>query len=406
MAGNDAADSTRAAGHGLDVLNLFVANIQTGFGPFIAVYLTTSGWTQTSIGIALSIGTIVGMISQVPAGALVDAVPYKSIIAGVSLLAFTVSALLFAIEPLPLWVYVAEALHGFSSSTLGPTIAATSLILVGQDALSLRLGRNARFSSLGNATGAALMGAFGYYISSRSVFFLAAALTLPAIVSVWPLRRLDGRAPAAHVGVRVKVSPVSAWHLFRDRRLLIFGAAILLFTFGNSAMLPLASGAITKLMPAAASLMIAAFIVLPQFVVAAISPGVGRYAQSHGRRGLLIVALAALVVRGVLFAVIADPVFLIPVQILDGISGACIGVLIPLVTSDVAGLSGHYNFALGVIGLALGIGATASTTVGGMIADRIGEPTALATLAASAVVATLFAWAAMPETRPPPVNAD
>ena len=59
---------------GLDWLNFFVANFQTGFGPFISVYLTSVGWTQGAIGAALSTGTIASMASQVPAGALVDAV--------------------------------------------------------------------------------------------------------------------------------------------------------------------------------------------------------------------------------------------------------------------------------------------------------------------------------------------
>src|SRR5271167_1287489 len=87
------ADSSAMAGYGLDGLNLFVANIQTGFGPFIAVYLTTQGWTQTAIGLALSAGTIVAMASQLPAGALVDAARSKSRVGLFSILAFTVSAL-------------------------------------------------------------------------------------------------------------------------------------------------------------------------------------------------------------------------------------------------------------------------------------------------------------------------
>src|SRR6202022_2596976 len=69
------ANSSEGASRGLDWFNLFVANIQTGFGPFIAVYLISQSWTQTSIGLALSIGTIAAMASQVPAGALVDAMP-------------------------------------------------------------------------------------------------------------------------------------------------------------------------------------------------------------------------------------------------------------------------------------------------------------------------------------------
>src|SRR5437899_12194437 len=103
---------------GLDWLNLFVANIQTGFGPFISVYLTTQGWTLTAIGFALSLGTITSMASQLPAGALVDAVRSKSSIAAFSILVFTLSALLLAVEPTPLFVYLAEVLHGLASCTL------------------------------------------------------------------------------------------------------------------------------------------------------------------------------------------------------------------------------------------------------------------------------------------------
>ncbi|MEA3149320.1 MAG: hypothetical protein QOD56_259, partial [Gammaproteobacteria bacterium] len=69
---HSASPPPAAAGRGLDWFNLFVANIQTGFGPFIAVYLSSQSWTQTSIGLALSIGTVSSMASQVPAGALVD----------------------------------------------------------------------------------------------------------------------------------------------------------------------------------------------------------------------------------------------------------------------------------------------------------------------------------------------
>src|SRR5215469_13581986 len=105
------AKTTRA----LDFLNLFVANIQTGFGPFITVYLTTQGWTQTAIGIALSLSTTTAMASQLPAGALVDAARRKSHIAALSILCFAASALLFALWPVPAAVYSAEILHGFSS---------------------------------------------------------------------------------------------------------------------------------------------------------------------------------------------------------------------------------------------------------------------------------------------------
>ena len=168
----------------LDWFNLFVANIQTGFGPFIAVYLVSQSWTQTSVGMALSVGTVAAMASQVPCGALVDAIPNKTRVAAFSVLAFTACALMFAIYPVPLFVYLAEILHGLSSCTLGPATAAMSLVIAGRFGMALRLGRNARYAAIGNGLGAALMGACGQYISERAVFWLTAAFTLPALAAL------------------------------------------------------------------------------------------------------------------------------------------------------------------------------------------------------------------------------
>jgi MFS family permease len=153
-------------------------------------------------------------------------------------------------------------------------------------------------------------------------------------------------------------------------------------------------------MPATANLLIAAFIVLPQLLVAAISPSVGRLAHTRGRRILLVTTLGALGLRGLLFAAIHHPVYLIPVQLLDGISAACFGVLMPLVAADIAGQSGRYSFTIGFIGFAIGIGATISTTVGGIITDHIGESLTLLSFGAIALATAAFAWFAMPETRP------
>jgi MFS family permease len=394
-----ARDETALASRGLDGLNLFVANIQTGFGPFISVYLTTQGWTQTAIGTALSLGTIVAMASQIPAGAMVDAIRNKAAVAFFSILAFSASALLLAIRPSALWVYGAEALHGFSSCTLGPAIAAISLILVGPAMLGRRVGRNARFSSIGNGIGAALMGACGYYVSERAVFFLTAVVTLPAIASLLPLARLSEAMPLpSHSDGHPARASISS--LLKNRALMIFALCAMLFTLGNSAMLPLAGNTLTKEAGNFASLLIAGCIIVPQLVVAAISPTIGELAEQRGRRLVLLIGFCTLPVRGVLFATLDNPAALVVIQGLDGIAGACVGILVPLVASDIAGRSGRYNLSMGFIGLAIGVGATISTTLAGWIADRFGAPAAYGSLALVGLLALLLAVAAMPETRP------
>ncbi len=396
---SDRAPTIAAASYGLDGLNLFVANIQTGFGPFVAVFLTTQGWTQTSIGVALSLGTITAMASQVPAGALVDAIAAKSWVAGASIAAFAASALLFALSPTPLSVYVAEILHGFSSCTLGPVIAALSLAIAGPGLLGQRLGRNARFASIGNGIGAALMGACGYYVSERAVFFLTAILTLPAIAALVPLRQFDAMAEPPRALEDQPMQRVPIRRLLTDRRLLIFGTCTMLFTFTNAALLPLASAAVTKRATAEATLLVAACIILPQIFVAAISPTVGEIAERRGRRFILLVSLVALTIRACLFAVVVDPVALVAVQALDGVAGACFGVILPLVVSDIAGRSGHFNLCLGLVGFGLGIGATISTTIAGLVADNFGDGAAFLGFGAVGALTILLAFFAMPETR-------
>jgi hypothetical protein len=280
-------------------------------------------------------------------------------------------------------------------------IAAISLALAGQGALGLRLGRNARFAAMGNGLGAGLMGACGYYLPAAFVFYLTALLTLPALAVLRPLTGIGDARPKGKAAA--KPLPAKARELaklFADRRLVIFALSAALFTFANAAMLPLAGITLTKHASGEAALFIAAAIVLPQIVVALVSPWVGALAERRGRRLVLLLGFATLPIRGLFFAVTADPVLLVLLQALDGLAGACLGVLLPLITADIAGRSGHFNLALGFVGFAIGIGATAGTGVAGWIADRAGEPFAFAALAFAGVAAVLFVWAAMPETGP------
>jgi MFS family permease len=392
----------RAQERAFDWFNFFVANIQTGFGPFLAVHLTAQGWTLTAIGFALSVGTVSSLLSQLPAGALVDAVRSKTRVAGLSVLAFTLSALLLAISPLPLPVYLAQILHGFSSCTLGPAIAALSIAIAGQAWLGLRLGRNARYASIGNGVGAALMGACGYFVSEQAVFFLTALLTLPALAMLAPLKRVDESLSLPVESAVAAPAPqrVSVLHVLADWRLLVFAVCAMVFTFANAPLLTIASSGLTARAGDLATPLIAACIVLPQLVVALASPTVGRYAGTWGRKPLLLVGFAMLPARGFLLGTVSDPSLVVLVQALDGIAAACFGVLVPLVTADIAGRSGHFNLSLGAVGLAIGIGGTLSPPLAGWIADQFGTSAAYATLSAAGLVAILIALVALPETRP------
>jgi MFS family permease len=387
----------------LDLLNFFVADVQTGFGPFVAVYLTMHKWTQVQIGFALTLSTIVALISQLPAGALVDAAPNKRRAAGGALIGVIVAALLMAFWPSDLPVLVAQALHAFSSCVLTPAIAAISLHLVGHAALGERLGRNASFAAIGNGLAAAAMGVTGTYVSSQSVFLLTAALCVPALLALLAI----GRGPHAR---QQTTTQLFDWpglrRLFTNRQLLAFGVCVLLFHMSNAAMLPLLGATVTMRTGTFANLIIAACIMVPQAVVALCSPWVGRSAASRGRRPVLLLGWAALPLRGLLLAVLPGAWLPVAAQAISGVSGAVFGVMLPLISADITRGTSHFNLCMGALGLAVSLGAGISTTFGGWIADTAGVQAAFAVLALVGVLATLALWLVMPETTPDPPRTD
>ena len=79
---------SRSSLRGLDWFIFFVADVQTGFGPFVAVYLTSQKWTQVEIGLILSVSWpgLAGW-ARCPGGALVDAVRSERLVAGVAVAA-------------------------------------------------------------------------------------------------------------------------------------------------------------------------------------------------------------------------------------------------------------------------------------------------------------------------------
>jgi predicted MFS family arabinose efflux permease len=395
---------SRQSLRGLDWFIFFLADVQTGFGPFIAVYLTTQKWTQGQIGLVLSIGGIVGLIGQMPGGAIIDAARSERLVAGLAIATIGFSALCYAAWPIFPVVVTAATLHAAASCVLGPAIAAISLGLVGPYAIGERLGRNARFASLGNGVAAAAMGTAGYLVSSRSVFLVTFILAIPTLLALASIRENEVDVARSHGALPREAEEASGQTtsivgLMRQRPLLIFAGSMLLLQLANAAMLPLMAGVVTTRSSQWAPVLIAACIIVPQAIVALMSPTVGRKAQAWGRRPILLIGFAALATRGLLFGLVHDPYLLVAVQVFDGITAAVFAVMVPLIVADVAFGTGHFNLAQGIVGTATGIGASLSTVFAGYISDRLGSSFAFLTLASVGALGLLLIALLMPETR-------
>jgi MFS family permease len=389
---------------GLDAVNLFLAGALSGFGPYVAAFLAEQNWTQQDIGFVLTAAGFAGLLSQLPGGALLDAIRSKRFAVALGAAMVAAGALIIAVWPTFPLVLTALVLQGITGGFLGLAIAAISLGLVGHAALGERLGRNQRFASSGGVVAAGLMGLIAYVLSYRAIFFVAAALVLPLLAALSRIRSSDihfGRAsclpnhqgPSAPPRVRLR-------SLSKNRGLIIFAGSVFLFQMANASMLPLAGEALAYSKEALSSLIVSALIMVPQVIVAIMAPWAGRRANTWGRRPLLLIGFAALPIRALVFAWTANPIILIAAQVLDGVSGTMLGVLTALIIADLTMGTGRFNLAQGFVGTLSGVGASLSTTLSGLVAGSLGRAAGFLGIAAVALAAVLLLWLLMPETNP------
>jgi len=389
--------------HALDWLNFFLAALLMGLGPFLASSLSDRGWTPANIGFVLTVSGLAGLLTQIPAGELIDVAKSKRTLIGTGTAAVTLALLIFGLRSDFPSIFTASVLQGTSGSILGPAVAAISLGLVGNDALAERLGRNQRFASIGGLTAAGLMGVIGYLTSLSDIFLVTAALAFPVLLALARIRTTDIHfarsccAPDDHPADPQRVSRVV---LFEDRRLLAFAACLLLFQVANASMLPLIGERLVHVEGRWSSLVVSALIVGPQVIVALLAPWVGRTANSWGRRPLLLIGLGVLPIRSSFFALTTDPALLVAIQLLDGLTGAVLGVLTALVIADLTKGTGRFNLAQGLVGTLSGIGAALSTSISGLIVERVGHMAGFLGVTMVGLIAIAILWVFVPETRP------
>lgn len=386
---------------GLDGLNFFLADVQTGVGPFLAIYLAGYKWNEERVGLALTVGGIAGILTQTPMGGLVDLLRSKRGLVAGAVGALAAGALLIALCPSFWPVMGAQVLIGGTSSVFIPAICAMSLGIVGHASFDARQGRNQTFNSAGNVTAAVSMGLLGYLVSNRSIFFFVVALALPTILVLSLIKpaeidyELARGAGEGEKGGKAE----SVWALFRDRPLVIFLVCAVMFHFANAAMLPLLGEQLAKGRGRSSMLFMSACVVTTQLVITLIAAAAGRKAGTLGRKPLLLVGFAVLPIRGVLYTLTSNTAVLVAIQILDGIGAGIFGVVSVLVIADLTRGTGRFNLTLGAITAAVGIGAALSQVIAGSIVHHVGSRAGFLFLATVAAAALAILYFFMPETR-------
>jgi MFS family permease len=399
---DDSVAPSRQSLLALSWLNFFLSGMQTAFGPVAAAYLAVQGWSAKDIGFVLSIGSAATLVSQIPGGELLDIVRSKRRLVAISVVSVALSILILRLWPSFPLVTLAQVLQGITGGVLAPAIIAITLGLVGHANLAERLGRNQRFAASGGIAATLAMAVIAYS-GSRLTMFVPVVLAFPLLAALNRIRgdeidfdRASGAEPAQRGVPRTRGRHLD---LLKNRRLMIFAACAVLFQVANASMLPLVSGMLAAEGKRQAAPLLAALIIVPQLVVALLAPRVGQRAEKQGRKPLLLIGFAALPIRALLFALFSDPLALIVIQILDGITGAVLGVMTALVIADVVEGTGHFNLAQGLFGTVMGLGTSLSTTLSGLIVHHFGHAAGFASLAAEALVALVVLAVFLPETK-------
>jgi MFS family permease len=388
--------------HGLDWTNFFVGDMQTGFGAVVAFYLSSLGWSEERVGLALTVDGLAAVIGQIPGGALADALRWKRALAAASILATAAAALVLALVPVPLFVYAAQALHGLAAGVLTAAVASITLGLVGRATTSFRVGRNYRFSAAGNALTAGAMAAAGRMVAPWSMFLAAGSLCIPALTALSFIRPNEiDYARSRNAGTGEAATNVGhVLDLRANRNLLVLAAAVVLFQLADAAMLPAIEVHLGRTGAEQQIIMMSVLIVIPQAITALLAPWVGYYSERIGRKPLLLAGFAAQILRGCLLAYSDHGWALVASQLLDGVSGAAIGVLTFLVVADVTTGTGRFNLARGAVGTLSSLAASVSTGVAGLVIQMFGLSAGFMSMAAVAAACTLVTWTFLPETKP------
>lgn len=404
MTPESSSNSKKRSVRALEASNFFLADVQTGLGPFLAAYLAASGWNPGRVGEALTVAGVVTVLVQTPAGAIVDSVRAKRTVLVVGVLVLAGGALLLAYRTQPWAVYLSQVLIGGAGPFLAPTLAAITMGLVGPRLFDRQFGKNQSFNSAGNVACALAIGAVSHYWGNRIIFVIAAALTLPTILSILAIRAGDINNELARGGSAKKdtgkegVSSVR--QMAKDPTLFTFLICAFLFHFANAAMLPQLGEMLSRGSASSAAPFMSACIIVTQLVITFSAAVIGRFSNAHGRKHLLLFGFGVLPLRAVLYTVTHWSAALVAIQVLDGIANAIFGVVAILVVADRTRGTGRFNLVQGALATAVGLGAALSTTFGGKLIQAFSFRVSFLALGAVALAAFVLLLFVIPETLP------
>lgn len=394
----------------LDALNFCNAGIQTGLGPFMSIYYTAERhWNPGQIGVLLACQSLSGIAVQSLVGNWVDESHSKRQLTAAAGIVVALGAFGIVILPGFAAQIAVQLVIGLAITVFPAATSAFALGMVDPDKLPNRVARNESFTHTGNVTFATVAGAVGTFLALKGIFYAAAVFAAGMAPSALLIQNSQVSFEAARAGAETKDGGKSEPHgireLFADKRILIFTLAVVLFYLANAATLPLVGEILTQSKHGKHSAwQVAAAVIVAETVMIGVAIWAGKLANSWGRKPLFLIGFGVLALRNALTIVNHHEFYLISLQALDGIAMGLYGVLLTLVTADLAKGTGRFNFLQGAVQSSMGMGGMLSNSVFGWMAKVMGFNASFAGLAGVAAIGgVLYQWK-MPETKPETQN--
>jgi MFS family permease len=389
---------------GLNWMIFFMSDVRPGIGPFLSIFLKSYlNWSSDLIGIALGTMDLTASISQIPSGLVVDSFKFKRFLIFFACSAISIGCLfIFNFHQL-IMVIFAQSMIGIAAAIIPPAIAAITLGLVGRQQFPKRVSINETWGHAGNVITAATVGILGYllglqWILYMVIVFAAASIFFLLFIKPREINHAIARELSENIDSNHK-TPLSISKFLKESYLLVFCFSVFLFHFANAAQLPLIGQLLSLKNPAISSLFMGGCIILGQMVMIAVAYYTGFLMNVMGRKPIFLIGLSILPIRAILYTLTDNPLFLLSVQLLDGIGAGIFGVIGVVIISDLAKGTGRFNFSLGLMALSQGVGASLSNIMSGYVINNFGFNIGFITLACIAIVGLCFYGIFMPETK-------
>lgn len=374
----------------LNALNFFMADVN-GLGPYVGVYLQQQQWSPALIGAVMTVGGFATMAATTPFGVLIDQTKWKRAIVVASALATVAASFLILFSNAFAVVMVSQIATGVAAAAIGPAIAGITLGLVKQGGYPHQLGRNESFNHAGNIAAAAIVGLFGYMYGLWVAFAVMAVMAFFSVVSIALIDERDISHAAAR-GLGKKHPQAAGFQvLVKSKPLIAVALTVTLFHLGNAAMLPLLGQSLAAAGKADPSASMSSAIIIAQCTMIPVALFAAWLAEKRGYWIVMLLALIALPVRGLIAGLVTHPLVIFPIQILDGVGAGVLGVAVPGLVARILRGSGRINAGLGAVLTMQAAGISISPGLGGLVAEKFGYAAAFLTLGGLAGLA-LVVW--------------